>query len=248
MIKAEKLSFSYGKKQVLQDVSLELERGRLYTVIGPNGSGKTTLLHALAKLNKPCGGLTLDGEDYAKIARRDFAKKLTLLPQERSIPDMTVFDLVSAGRYPHLDFSRRLGGKDIKVIQNAMTATGVEEFSGRSLRKLSGGERQRSYIAMLMAQETPYLLLDEPTAHLDISHAFEVMELLRGMRDEGKCVITVLHDLPMALDYADKVIVLQSGEVKAVGAPEKIQNSGCIESVFQVRYTGKGPFEYLAKN
>ncbi len=245
MIKTENISFFYGKKQVLKDISLEFEKGKLYAVIGPNGSGKTTLLHLLARLHKPIGTLTLDGENHDNIPRRDFAKRLALLPQERSIPDMTAFDLVSAGRYPYLDISRRLGEQDLVAVKKAMTATNTEQFANNSLKKLSGGERQRAYIAMLMAQATPYVLLDEPTSHLDISHAFEVMELLSKMRNDGKCVIAVLHDLSLALKYADEVIVLQNGDVRATGAPSDIVNGGYIESVFGVRYRGEPSFEMV---
>ncbi len=245
MIKANNLSFFYGKKQVLKDISLKFEQGKVYAIIGPNGSGKTTLLQLLARLQKPIGTLTLDSENYENIIRLDFAKKLALLPQERSIPDMSVYDLVSSGRYPYLDISRKLSTEDIAVVKNALTATNTEEFAQRSMKKLSGGERQRAYIAMLMAQDTPYVLLDEPTSHLDISYAFEIMELLSKMRDSGKCVIAVLHDIPLAMKYADEVIILQDGEVKAVGSPSDIMNGDYIESVFRVRYTGKPSLEFL---
>ncbi len=248
MIKADKLSFFYGKKQVLKDISLEFEQGKLYVIVGTNGSGKTTLLHALARLHKAKGSLALDGEAYENISKREFAKKLAILPQERIIPDMSVFDFVSAGRYPYLDISRRLTDSDTDAVKCAMKKTGTEGFANINLKKLSGGERQRAYIAMLMAQDTPYVLLDEPTSHLDISHAFEVMELLSEMRNDAKCVVAVLHDLSLALKYADEITVLQNGEIKTRGTPSDIAQSGYIESVFGVKYTGKSSFEFIEKN
>ncbi len=234
MISLRGISSSYGKKQVLHDVSLELERGKLYAIVGKNGSGKTTLLHTLARLHKAEGELMLDGEKYGNIGRREFAKKLAILPQERSIPDMTVFDLAASGRYPYLDASRRLSDADTEAVAHALSATNTEHFADESMKKLSGGERQRAYIAMLLAQDTPYVLLDEPTSHLDAAFSFEIMEHLCKMRDAGKCVVAVLHDLPLALRYADRLIVVSDGRIIASVPPEVAVRDGVIDATFDI--------------
>ncbi len=234
MIQADNISFSYGKKQVLKNISLELALGKLYAVIGPNGSGKTTLLHTLAKLHKATGTLLLNGERYETIERRRFAKHLALLPQERSVPDMTVRELVSAGRYPHLDLFGKPGDADRELVRYAMRVTDTERFAEQNIKRLSGGERQRAYIAMLAAQDTPYVLLDEPTSHLDISCCFEILELLRRMKENGKCVVTVLHDLSLALNYADEVILLSEGTIVSVDTPMNLIKSGFLEEIFHI--------------
>lgn len=234
MIQVQNLSFSYGKQQILKNISLELEAGKLYAVIGVNGSGKTTLIHALARLYSAEGILTLDGENYQRIPRRQFAQKVALLPQERNIPEISVFELVSSGRYPYLDLSKRLGENDIAIVETAMRETNTEKIAQKSIKRISGGERQRAYIAMLMAQDTPYLLLDEPTTHLDISCAFEVMELLCKLRDAGKCIVTVIHDLSLALKYADELIALSNGEVISKSTPKEAVERGVPERVFGV--------------
>ncbi len=234
MIEAAHLNFSYGKQPILHDISLSFEKGKLYAIIGPNGSGKTTLLHTLARLRSATGTLTLDNRCYSSIPRKDFAKKLALLPQERHIPDLRVLDLVSAGRFPYLDLSRRLSEADMEIVKSAMKSTEVDAFAEKHLKALSGGERQRAYLAMLTAQNTPYVLLDEPTSHLDISCAFEVMKLLCRMRDEGKCVIAVLHDLSLALRYADELIVMKNGKTEAAACASSLLQSGVIEKTFGV--------------
>ncbi len=237
MIEVQNLSFSYGKREIFKDLSITFEKGKLYAIIGPNGSGKTTLLHTLARLQKGNGTLSLDGAAYETIARRDFAKKLAILPQNRPIPEMRVIDLVSAGRYPYLDLSRTLREGDRAIVENALRFTDIAHLSAKSLQTLSGGERQRAYLAMLYAQDTPYVLLDEPTTHLDVAHAFAVMQILQSMRDDRKCVITVLHDLPLALKFADEIIILSGGEVAAIAPPAQIVDSGILERVFGVSCT-----------
>lgn len=237
MIQIKNLSCFYEKKQIIKDISVDFEAGKLYAVIGPNGSGKTTFLHSIAKINKAQGELFIDGENYNCIGRREFAKKLALLPQEHNIPDMSVCELVSAGRYPYLDISGKLGTEDLQAVENAMKATDTERFAEQNVKKLSGGERQRAYIAMLCAQDTPYVLLDEPTSHLDISCAFDVMRLMCLMRDNGKCVIAVLHDLSLALKYADEVILICNGEMVSAASPIETVCGGDLEHVFGVRCT-----------
>ncbi len=234
MIKATELSFSYGKKQVLHQLELCFAPGKLYAVIGTNGSGKTTLLHILAHLHRAKGTLTLDGIPYAEIGRRELARRIGLLPQEAPIPQMTVGELVALGRYPHVGIAGALDREDRRAVRDAMQVTDTLRLEGEMLKALSGGERRRANIAMLLAQNTPYVLLDEPVAHLDIAASFSIMELLCQMRDAGKCVIAVLHDLSLAMQYADEIIVLQSGKLAAQGTPDDILAGGAIPAVFGV--------------
>lgn len=254
MINAQNLRFSYGKAEVIKNVSLNLEKGKLYAVIGPNGSGKTTLIKLLSRLNKESeGSLFLDGEPYGKIGRKDFARKVALLPQGRNVPTMTVFDLVSCGRFPHLDLSRRMTAQDEEIVRFSMKSAGVEAFGDKPLKKLSGGQRQRVYIAMLLAQDAPYVLLDEPTTHLDISAKFDIMELLCDIRRSGKCVVAVLHDLDLALKYADEIILMSRGEIVNIGSPEETVASGKIQSAFGVKcesidIEGQKVFHFDASN
>ncbi len=234
MIELQTVSFSYGKTPVLSEISLALEPGKLYAVLGPNGCGKTTLMKLLARLEQPKSGtIFLDGKsDYS---RNEFAKRLALMPQGRNIPDTTVFELVCCGRYPHTDFSRRLREADFQIVEIALKATDSDTLAHKRLKKLSGGERQRAYLAMLLAQDTPYVLLDEPTTHLDIACAFQTMELLKQMRDSGKCVVAVLHDLDLALKYADEILLMHRGKLLSKASPEQTVESGMLDRVFGVR-------------
>lgn len=237
MIRVESLSFSYGKRQILKNISLSFETGKLYAIVGPNGCGKTTLLNCIAGLRHKGPEVTVDGKGYFETGRAEMAKKLAILPQSRPMPSMTVSDLVTAGRYPYLDLTRKPSPVDREAVRCAMEITDTQGFADRRVKELSGGERQRVYVAMLLAQDTPYVLLDEPTSHLDVSCTFEVMRLLKEMRDGGKCVIAVLHDLSSALKYADLVAVMGEGEILSLSPPVETVDCGVLERVFGVRCT-----------
>lgn len=235
MIRLENINFSYTDHPVLSDITLEFEKGKLYAVIGPNGCGKTTLLNVIARLITPNnGGLSIDSKAYREHKRKDFAKKLAYMPQHPTGTDMTVADYVTYGRFPHLGISRKLSQVDKHAVTAALKKTDTYRFSERCVNELSGGERQRVHIAMLLAQDTPYILLDEPTAYLDIANRFSVFRLLQAIKDEGKCVIAVLHELDSALKYSDEIIVLNDGKAIIKGSTDDIMNSGYIESVFGV--------------
>ena len=168
MIQLDDLCFSYGGRTVLNNISAAFSPGKLYAVLGPNGSGKTTLIRLLSRLLLPdSGSLTLDEKSYTCYGRKEFARQLALLPQTRPIPAISVQDLVSHGRFPYLGLSRTPGRADLEAVDRAMAAVNVQAFAGRDLRRLSGGERQRVYLALLLAQDTRYVLLDEPTTYLD---------------------------------------------------------------------------------
>ncbi len=236
MIQLDDLNFSYGGRTVLHNISAAFSPGKLYAVLGPNGSGKTTLIRLLSRLLQPdSGSLTLDGKSYACYGRKEFARQLALLPQARPIPAISVQDLVSHGRFPYLGLSRTPGKNDLDAVERAMAAVNVQAFAGRDLRRLSGGERQRVYLALLLAQDTRYVLLDEPTTYLDASAQFSVMENLKCMSQDGKCVIAVLHDLNLALSFSDEICLLDQGRIAAFGAPEALVEQGVLDRVFSIR-------------
>ena len=236
MIQLDNLCFSYGGRTVLNNISAAFSPGKLYAVLGPNGSGKTTLIRLLSRLLLPdSGSLTLDEKSYTCYGRKEFARQLALLPQTRPIPAISVQDLVSHGRFPYLGLSRTPGRADLEAVDRAMAAVNVQAFAGRDLRRLSGGERQRVYLALLLAQDTRYVLLDEPTTYLDASAQFSVMENLKRMSQSGKCVIAVLHDLNLALSFCDEICLLDQGRIAAFGAPAKLVEQGVLDRVFSIR-------------
>ena len=245
MIELNDIRFSYYREPVLKNVSLCLRPGRLYAIVGPNGCGKTTLIRLLSRLSVPeAGQISLAGKPYGEYERKDFARRVALLPQSRPIPAISVRELVSHGRFPYLDLSRKLSAEDKQIVENALREAGAETLAKRSMRELSGGERQRAYLAMLLAQDTPYVLLDEPTTYLDVSAQFTVMDILREMRDSGKCVVAVLHDLALALQYCDELIVMEKGELRAAAAPKALVSQGVLNRVFGIECI---PLEHRGK-
>ena len=240
----------YGGADVVKGISLRFQPGEVTVLAGPNGCGKSTLLRAAARLLPLSGGQVLvDGADTAGWSSRTFARQAALLPQSRPMPEITVEALVLHGRFPYLGYPRRYSREDREAAHQAMERTGVAGLEGVPMAHLSGGQRQKVYLAMALAQDTPVLLLDEPTTFLDIAHQLELAETARTLAEEGKAVVMVLHDLNLALSCAHRVAVLEEGQLRRVGAPEEIYASGVLEKVFQVRAhsveTAKGERQYL---
>lgn len=238
MIRLEKITAGYGETPVLQDVTLQFAPGSLTVLAGPNGSGKSTLLKCAAGLLPVQAGQVLVDDaplaEYEKD-RRQLARKLAYLPQSRPVPGITAKRMVLHGRFPHLGWPRRYRAEDHAAAKRAMEACGIGELAHRPVSALSGGQRQKVYLAMALAQEAPAILLDEPTTHLDIRHRLEILQLARRLADEGKTVVLVLHELDLALRYADKLALLEQGKLIAFDAPRKIAESGLLERVFGVR-------------
>lgn len=235
MLQFEHLCACYDREERLHDVSAELRPGRLTAIIGPNGCGKSTLLKCLTGHLKPSGGtISLDGRMLRDLDSKERARLISYMPQSRIIPEISVRQLVSHGRYPHLTWGQRLSPCDREIIARALERTGLTADADRPVSSLSGGERQRAYLAMMLAQQTPVMLLDEPTTYLDLSAQFSLMELLRELCAEGHTAAVVLHDLALALEYADDVLLMRNGRIVSIGTPQEIYLSGRLEGVFDV--------------
>lgn len=234
MIELKTVSAGYGRNAVLKDVSVSFEKGRLTSVIGVNGCGKSTLLKTVLGMLPSSGGITIDGSKLGDLTRNEIARKIAYLAQGKNTPDMTVEQLVLHGRFPHLSYPRRYSKQDHEIAFAAMEQVGIGELAAKPLHTLSGGMRQNAYIAMALAQGTDYVLLDEPTTYLDISHQLELMKQLRTLADNGKGIVAVMHDLPMALTFSDRVVLLHDGRILSDDTPEGVCRQKTIDRVFRV--------------
>ena len=237
MLTTENVHLQYGKHRVIYGADIEVERGEIVTIIGANGSGKSTILKSLSRNLKPSyGTVYLDGREILSMNTKEVAKKLAVLPQIHSVPDdFSVRDLVSYGRFPHLSPAGRLHHHDFVAVDNAIEMTKMGHLQHRLVSTLSGGERQRAWIAMALAQEPEILLLDEPTTFLDISHQFELLEMIKRLnREMGLTIVMVLHDLNQASRYSKRLIVLKDGFVHSTGSPEEIITPELLADVFNI--------------
>ncbi|HWM08498.1 MAG TPA: ABC transporter ATP-binding protein [Solirubrobacteraceae bacterium] len=234
-LRAENLELAYDERVVAEHLGIEIPDGSFTIIVGPNACGKTTLLRALARLLKPRhGGVYLDGELITSRPSKEVARRLGLLPQSAIAPDgITAADLVARGRYPHQKLLRQWSADDERAVQRAMEDTGVADLADRIVDELSGGQRQRVWLAMALAQETPILLLDEPTTFLDIAHQVEVLDLCAGMHEaQGRTLVAVLHDLNHACRYATHLVAMRDGAIVAQGEPAEIVTAELVEEVF----------------
>ena len=231
------LTLAYGDQPVVEELSFSVRESEILTIIGANGSGKSTLMKAIARSLKPrAGTVFLDGESIAKQDSKAIARKMAILPQVHTAPpDFTVRDLVSYGRFPHLGLAGRLGLQDFAAVTQAIEMTKMEDLAHRNVNTLSGGERQRAWIAMALAQEPEVLLLDEPTTFLDISHQFDLLELVSSLNEtSGLTILMVLHDLNQAARYSDRLVVLKDRRVFRIGSPVEIIRHEVLSQVFNI--------------
>jgi iron complex transport system ATP-binding protein len=219
---------------VAERLSVSIHPGSFTAIVGPNACGKSTLLRAMARLLKPAAGsIVLDGRDITDYPSREVARRLGLLPQTSIAPDgIRVTDLVGRGRHPHQTLLRQWSRADRQAVDTALELTGTQELAGRLVDELSGGQRQRVWVAMLLAQESPTMLLDEPTTFLDISHQYDLLKLFQSLQAEGRTIVAVLHDLNQAARFADHMVMMRAGRVVASGAPSEIVTSESVEQVF----------------
>ena len=234
MLEIRNLSAGYENEMILKDVSLSLPQGAVTIIAGPNGCGKSTLLKALAGIIQSTGSAVLEGEELLELSGKKLARKVAFLPQNRPGPEITVKNLVLHGRFPYLSYPRRYRQEDQEIAESVMARMGIGELADRQLNTLSGGQRQKVYIAMALAQDTPVVLMDEPNTFLDIAHQLQLMEQARSLAREGKTVVLVLHDLSLALEYADTLAVLHQGRCIFQGSPEEVFRSGCLNRAFGV--------------
>ncbi|UVM57441.1 ABC transporter ATP-binding protein [Pseudomonas sp. B21-012] len=231
---ADAVTLRYDQRTISSDLSIAIPDGSFTVIVGPNACGKSTLLRALSRLLAPAHGrVVLDGKNITALAAKEVARRLGLLPQSATAPEgITVADLVARGRFPHQSFLRQWSAADEQAVNAAMAATQVSTLADRVLDELSGGQRQRVWIAMVLAQETPILLLDEPTTFLDIAHQIELLELLNDLNRQGRTIVAVLHDLNQACRYATHLIAMRDGAVLAEGAPGAIFTEALVQEVF----------------
>lgn len=236
-LSAQDLTLGYAAIKVLDHVDVTVPDGKITALIGANGSGKSTLLRALGRIIQPLGGtVTLDGKAIAEMPGKAIAQTLALLPQSPVSPDgLTVRQLCRFGRHPHKGMLSRTTRHDEEIVEASLAATGLTDLSERPLDRLSGGQRQRAWIAMALAQETPILLLDEPTTYLDIAHQLEVLELLKELNEKsGRTIVMVVHDLNHAAQYADHIIAVADGGIHAAGTPADLLKPELIRAVFGI--------------
>ncbi|GAA0188205.1 ABC transporter ATP-binding protein [Streptomyces thermocarboxydus] len=237
-LSAENVTLAYDQRVIAEQLSVEIPDHSFTVVVGPNACGKSTLLRALSRMLKPSAGrVLLDGQAIHSLPAKKVARTLGLLPQSSIAPDgITVGDLVARGRYPHQSLLRQWSPEDERVVRESMARTGVADLAERYVDELSGGQRQRVWIAMALAQETPLLLLDEPTTYLDIQHQIDVLDLCADLHEEqGRTLVAVLHDLNHAARYATHLVALREGRVVAQGAPKDIVTAELVEEVFGLR-------------
>lgn len=249
MLELTNLTVGYKDYPVLQNINLTFRPGEITTIIGKNGTGKSTLLKSAASLLKLLSGtITLDGKNQLEYQRKEWAKKVAFLSQSHTDSNCTVQSLVTHGRYPHLGFSQRMGEVDYLSVDRAIATMGIEGLQDKSLLEISGGERQKAYLAMALAQDTPYIAFDEPSTYLDLAVQKDILRLLRTLRTQGKCIIAVMHDLAAALQVSDYVCLLDKDKVASYAKPEELVSSGLIDEVFGIECTkvaGKEGPQYL---
>jgi iron complex transport system ATP-binding protein len=236
-LQGQNVTLSYGDDQIVVDTTIDIADGLITTIIGPNGCGKSTLLRGLARIHRPSGGaVVLDGQLIHQLPSREVAKRLGLLAQQSSAPDgLTVEDLVRRGRFPHQGFLHTPTAQDEEAVEHALQLAGMTELRKCVVDELSGGQRQRAWIAMALAQETPLLLLDEPTTYLDVAHQLEIMELvLRLNREEHRTIVMVLHDINEAASVSDRMIAMVDGRVEATGSPAEVVTNELLQRLYDV--------------
>ena len=239
------------RKPILNDICLELFAGEFYGVLGPNGAGKTSLARQILKLQKPNKGtVALDGQKVSKIRRDALARQLSFLPQSiRGDVEFSVYEVVAMGREPYRKRFLGLGSKDREIIEQALAAANCTHLKEKPVSCLSGGERQRVMIARTIAQDTPWIFLDEPISNLDVKHQMELMQTLKKLQEQGRTVIAVLHDMNLAALFCTEMILMKQGSVFAAGKPRDVLTKENLRQVYEVEFTflerGEGEMPYI---
>ncbi len=248
MLEIKNVCSGYGKTEVIKNVSLNIEKGKILSVIGPNGCGKSTLFKtALGIVPKSEGRIIIDSVDTSDYKRKEIAKKIAYLSQGRDTPDMTVEQLVLHGRFPFLKYPKGYSSSDNQLARDAMEKMGVAEYAQRCISSLSGGMKQKVYLAMALAQDTDYILLDEPTTYLDVAHQLQLIKGLRCLSDMGKGIAVVIHDLPMAFNFSDEIAVMAKGRIHLKDSPINIYRLDAVKNIFGVEVALSPEGSYFCK-
>ena len=235
MIKLDGISIGYGKSILISKADITFKSGKLTALVGVNGCGKTTLIKTIGGLLSPkSGSVFIDGKDVSLLSEKERAQVVSYLPQSRRVPDMTVGELVLHGRFSHLSFPRVYSENDRTKASEAMEKMGIKDLSNRPMYTLSGGMRQNAYVAMALAGESDNILLDEPTTFLDVSAKIKLLETLSRLAESGRTIIAVLHDLHLALEYADEIAVMHDRRIRLFSSADEVLDSGIIREVFGV--------------
>lgn len=236
VLRTQHLGLGYGPRTVVEELSLTIPPAGFTVIIGPNGCGKSTLLRALGRLLAPRSGrVLLNDTDLADLRVKRIARHIGLLAQGPVTPSaITVAELVARGRNPHQSLLRQWSAEDERCVLAALHEVGLADQADRLVEELSGGQRQRAWIAMVLAQQTPVLLLDEPTTYLDIAHQIDVLDLLSHLHQQGRTLVAVLHDLNLAARYASHIIAMRGGRVIAQGEPGVVITPGLLREVFDL--------------
>lgn len=236
MLELRSLCAGYEGRPVLTDINHVFEKGTITSIVGCNGSGKSTLLKTACRLLPVVSGqVVVEGKGLRDYDAKEWARLVSVLPQSRLVPSIPVETLVMHGRFPYLGFSRKATSHDRDLVESAMSRMGILEYRHTSMDTLSGGERQKAYLAMLLAQDAQYVFLDEPATFLDIHYRLEILGLMKELRNEGRCVVAVMHELSHALAVSDTVCLLDEGGVVIADTPEAVYESGELEKRFRVR-------------
>lgn len=235
-LEAHNLTAGYGEKRVIENLDVAIPDGEFTVIVGPNACGKSTLLKSLARLIEPSRGeVRLDGKPIGSYGSKEVARKLSLLPQNPVVPDgITVEDLVARGRFPYQSLFSQWSKADREAVDAAMERTNVAHLRHRRVTDLSGGQRQRVWLALVLAQNTPVVLLDEPTTYLDIAHQVEVLNVARDLYRQGTTVVAVLHELTLAFRYASHLIVMRDGAICAQGRVEDVVSEELLQEVYGI--------------
>ncbi|PLR67322.1 iron ABC transporter ATP-binding protein [Bacillus sp. UMB0893] len=235
MVEVSKVTKRYGNKNVVEDVSVHIEKGKITSFIGPNGAGKSTLLSMISRLiKKDAGQVFIDGAEIGDSKSNDLAKKISILKQSNHLNiRLTIKDLVSFGRFPYSQ--GKLSKEDMKYVDEAIQYMELQNMEDKYLDQLSGGQQQRAFIAMVIAQNTEYVLLDEPLNNLDMKHSVQIMKVLRRLVDElGKTVVIVIHDINFASCYSDYIVALKDGKIVKEGPTEEIITSPVLKEIYDM--------------
>ena len=235
MIQLKHVCAGYEDRNVLHDVTISFEPGKVTALIGPNGCGKSTLLKTLVRINSHSSGeILVNGKKIETYKPNELAKQVAYLAQSKAAPDISVLRMVLHGRFAYLNYPRRYREEDIAVARKALQWAGLSDLEDENVSRLSGGMQQKVYIAMALAQDAATILMDEPTTYLDVAHQLRLMDMAKQLADEEKAVVMVLHDLSQALRTADRVVVLHDGQIAAEGTPDGVFESGKLQEVFGI--------------